>query len=422
MRELLIILEREFLQRVRSKSFIVSTLLTPVVFVVVALLPAVTGGGEPGPRRVAVLDETGRGIGAALVQALAPAAAGPRGVEMELRAPGDPGAETLRAEVELGSLDAFLRIPPDAVETGRAVMVSERALDPLTTRAVAEALTGALVAERLRALDVDPARLAAAMRPVELRHERIAGGEEAAADEAPFFFAFAVGFALYILMLTYGVQVLQSVQEEKTNRIAEILVSSVRSSRLMLGKVLGVGLAALLQVSIWGAAAALLASHGERLFGRLDLPTAGLASLLDPLDLRTGLLIGAFALLGFFLYASLFAGAGAAAGSTEDAQRFTFPIVLPLVVPMLFGERIVSDPAGTTAVVLSWVPLTMPLAMPMRIGLEGAGAGAIAGALAVLLLSVALAAVVAGRIYRIGILSTGKRPSLRELARWLRTP
>ena len=128
----------------------------------------------------------------------------------------------------------------------------------------------------------------------------------------------------------------------------------------------------------------------------------------------------AYLLLGFFLYASLFAAAGAAAASSEDAQRFTFPLIMPLIIPMMMMGVIVEAPPDTLAVVLGWIPLTMPLAMPMRIGAGGTSGLEVAASLVALAVSVVLLGVVAGKIYRIGILSTGKRPTLRELARWLR--
>jgi len=127
-----------------------------------------------------------------------------------------------------------------------------------------------------------------------------------------------------------------------------------------------------------------------------------------------------YLVLGFFLYATLFAAVGAAAASTEDAQRFTFPLILPLFVPMFLAEGIVAAPSGTTAVVLSWIPFTAPLVVPMRMGAGGTAPWEVGGTLLVLALSVVAVSWVAGKIYRVGILSTGTRPSLGDLLRWIR--
>jgi ABC-2 type transport system permease protein len=125
-------------------------------------------------------------------------------------------------------------------------------------------------------------------------------------------------------------------------------------------------------------------------------------------------------LLGFFLYATLFAAVGAAMSSSEDAQRFTLPLILPLVVPMMMAEQIVSAPTDGVAVVLSWIPFTAPLVMPMRIGAAGATTAEILGTTAFLALSVLVIGWIAGKIYRVGILSTGKRASVGDLIRWIR--
>src|SRR5690606_25177059 len=171
-------------------------------------------------------------------------------------------------------------------------------------------------------------RLAEIMTPVQLDASRLTSeGGTGESAETGMLFSIMVGFALYMLILLYGVQVLGSVQEEKTNRISEILVSSMKASHLMIGKVLGVGLAALLQIGIWVAVAFLLSGPMTSLMNGEGGVLAALFAPVSPWVL-VGLL--AYLLLGFFLYASLFAAAGAAAASTEDAQRFTFPLIMPL--------------------------------------------------------------------------------------------
>jgi ABC-2 type transport system permease protein len=137
---------------------------------------------------------------------------------------------------------------------------------------------------------------------------------------------------------------------------------------------------------------------------------------------NAGVLVSAllYLIFGFFLYATLFAAAGSAMASSEDAQRFTFPLIMPLVIPMIMADSIVSAPQDTVAVVLSWIPLTSPLVMPMRIGAGGASTVEIVGTIAELALSVVVLGWVAGKVYRVGILSTGKRPTFGEMLRWIR--
>ena len=422
MRELGIVLRREFLERVRTKSFILSTLLTPLFFLLIMLGPILSqqliGGDE---KEFAVLDQAGDGLGEEIATAISALDSGNDGYTANA-VPARAGAQDSLIQAVLGEeIDGLVVLPPDLLEGGavqyRALSVTDGGLQ----RRLGGAVTGVVQGRRLATAGIDQGRLAEIMRPIPLQAARLTSeGGTGESAESGILFSFMVGFALYMLILLYGVQVLQSVQEEKTNRIAEILVSSIKASHLMLGKVLGVGLAALLQVGIWLAVAAALSGPIASLMQRASMPPglfSGLLSRLDPWLVATVL---AYLLLGFFLYASLFAAAGAAAASSEDAQRFTFPLIMPLIIPMMMTGAIVAAPRDTLAVVLGWIPLTMPLAMPMRIGAGGTTPLEVAASLVVLFLSVLLLGAIAGKIYRIGILSTGKRPTMGELIRWLR--
>lgn len=425
MREFTIVLRREFFERVRTKSFILSTLLTPLFFLLILLGPVLSEeliGGDD--RYLAVMDESGMGLGSEVAAALS--ASGDSGsdqLHVSVIESGAPATQdSLIQSVLSERLDGMIRIPPDVVEGGPVQYRARSVTDGGLQRRISQAVTGAVQGRRLSTAGIDPGILASVMAPVEVQAARLtSAGEAGESAESSMLFSIMVGFALYMLILLYGVQVLQSVQEEKTNRISEILVSSMKASHLMFGKVAGVGLAALLQVAIWLLLALVLAPVIGMMMGDGGSPDGILSGLLSRLDPIVGATVLAYLLLGFFLYASLFAAAGAAAASSEDAQRFTFPLIMPLIIPMMMTGAIVSAPQDTLAVTLGWIPLTMPLAMPMRIGAGGTSTLEIAASLVVLALSVMVLGVLAGKIYRIGILSTGKRPTMREIVRWLRT-
>jgi ABC-2 type transport system permease protein len=285
---------------------------------------------------------------------------------------------------------------------------------------LANAVSSAVHFSRLRSAGVPEAEVALLFRPVDVTVEMLVEKPGTkAVGEGGLMLSLLVGFLLYFLILLYGAQVMHSVQEEKTSRIAEVLVSSVHPTDLMLGKVLGVGAAALTQVGIWTIFAGGAFGARDRL-AALGLPADSLA--LMSADVGPGMLLTSvlFLVLGFFLYATLFAAVGAAAASTEDAQRFTFPLILPLFIPMFLAEVIIGSPRGSTAVLLSWIPFTAPLVVPMRMGAGGASPVEASAALALLAGSVVVVGWIAGKVYRVGILSTGTRPSLRELVRWIR--
>lgn len=423
MRDMIIILQREFIERVRTKSFIISTLLTPLLLLLFGLGPALFNrmrtGGE---YNFAVVDQSGLDLGRGVAALLETGPDGDRDTRFLVSVvsrDAEPVRDSLNAMVTAGRLDAYLVIPADVVSGGEAQLRSEDAVTGSTRRRISAALSTAAQAQRLQSTGLAPDQLTRLLSPVAVETVRLTPKGEEEQSEAGLIFAVLVGFFLYMLILLFGPQVMQSVQEEKTNRIAEVLVSSVRASQLMLGKVFGVGLAALLQVSIWVALAAVVVTQRQRLLD-FGLPQDVLAPLLRGAD--PGVLVSAllYLVFGFFLYATLFAAAGAAMASSEDAQRFTFPLIMPLVIPMIMADSIVSAPRDTAAMVLSWIPLTAPLVMPMRIGAGGATTVEVVGTLAMMLVSVALIGWVAGRIYRVGILSTGKRPTWGEMARWIR--
>jgi ABC-2 type transport system permease protein len=423
MRELLIVLQREFVERVRTRSFIISTILTPLLLLLFGLGPSLVNrmrtGGE---YRLAVVDETPHRLGGRVQEILAPAGEADPDNRFRIELlPGPAGDQraTLDARVTGDELDGYLVLPAGLASGDPADLRSRDAVPGSTRRQIAAAVSTAVQAERMQSAGIAPQQLGAILQPVKVNTIRLTATGEKAQSDAGLIFAILVGFFLYILILLFGPQVMQSVQEEKQNRIAEVLVSSVRAPQLMLGKVLGVGLAALLQVGIWAALATLIMTFRNQLMS-FGLPEGLFTTLMS--GANAGVLVSAllYLIFGFFLYATLFAAAGSAMASSEDAQRFTFPLIMPLVIPMIMADSIVSAPQDTVAVVLSWIPLTSPLVMPMRIGAGGASTVEIVGTIAELALSVVALGWVAGKVYRVGILSTGKRPTFGEMIRWIR--
>jgi ABC-2 type transport system permease protein len=423
MRELLIVLRREFVERVRTRSFIISTILTPLLLLLFSLGPALMSRMRTGGEfRIALVDQTPAQLGGQIMGLLANPANGnenPKFVVTLLPDSERDQRAALDAQVLSDSLDGYLILPDDLVAGAPVALRSEDAVPSSTQRRVAGAISTVVQSNRLEAAGLAPQQLGAILQPVRVTSIRLTAAGEKAQSDAGMVLAILVGFFLYILILLFGPQVMQSVQEEKQNRIAEVLVSSVRAPQLMLGKVLGVGCAALLQVGIWAAFTVLLVTQRHRLvsFGMTQDFLAPIIRAAEPVVLVSALL---YMIFGFFLYATLFAAAGSAMASTEDAQRFTFPLIMPLVIPMIMAETIVSAPNDTVAVVMSWIPLTTPLVMPMRIGAGGASTLEIIGTIVELALSVGVVGWIAGKIYRVGILSTGKRPTFGEMIRWIR--
>lgn len=421
MRELLIILQREFWERVRSRSFIISTILTPLFFFGFTLGPVLLAQRDDGrDMRLIIIDESGDGMGAYVAERLREGnPAGGGGLQVSV-GPGPLASlsDSLASLVQSGRLDAYVYIPA-GMGAGRSTTIWSA--DPIRggdRSRIRSALSQAAQEARAGELGLEERDVQQLLSPVALEEVLLNGGGEESQSEIRLAAGFAGSFILYMLIVIYGVHVLRSVQEEKANRISEILVSSVSPGHLMLGKVLGVGSTALLQVAIWVAMVSGLTM--TPLLGLLGASGAERNQLLRAIPLDGVAVFLVFLVLGFFLFATLFAALGAAAETMEDAQRFTMPLTMPLLIPMLMSERIISGPEETISVVLSWIPFTAPLVMPMRVFAGGVHWVELVASVVWVLLSIAAIGWIAGRIYRAGILNTGKRHGWRDIGRWVR--
>jgi ABC-2 type transport system permease protein len=421
MRNVFIIVRREFLERVRTKSFVLGTLLFPVFLMVIVFLPGLlgTGGGE---RTLVLVDEGPAAVGAQVEAVLAAPSEDRRAIRYTVER-ADGTLEALRASlnqrVESKEVDGYLWIGPEVLSTSE---VHYRARDVTRVQVVQDiqgAVTAAVQAERLSGSGVTPQQVADIVRPVRVQSARITGGgEEGGNLMTTLLTSYVLGFLFIQLIAVYGQNAMRSVLEEKNNRIVEVIVSSVKATHLMAGKVLGLAAVALLQVGIWAGFGLLVSSQAGRISAAIGADAGPLRALQLAPGVWAALLV--FFVLGFVLYAALYAAAGSTVTSEQEAQQLTFPLMLPLFIPIVFIVRILTDPLGTTATVLSLIPLFAPVVMPMRVVATDVPLWEVGASIALLLLGTAATVWVAGKVYRVGILSTGKKPSLRELVRWLR--
>jgi ABC-2 type transport system permease protein len=421
-RDVLLIIRREFRERVASRSFVIGTILFPLLMTGLMLLPRVVGsrGTE---RTLALVNDGPAAVGDAFAAALtAPRVSVEENTYRVLREPGPSATvrDSLNARVEAKEIDGYVVLPADVLVRGTIVFRARNVGSFAVMRDLRSAGTRAVQSERLKTAGISPSSVAALISPVQVDEARItARGEERGGAMSTFLAAYVVAFLIYLMTTLYGVAVMRSVLEEKTNRIAEVLLSTIRASHLIAGKIIGVGSAAVAQVLIWVTILALIVSQSHRLGERFTLP-AGLVQALQ-VEPSTGVLLFLFFLLGFFLYASVFATVGASVTSEQEAQSVQFIALLPLITPLLFLESILNAPLGPTATTLGLLPFTAPIAMPMRMASTPVPGLEIAVSLALLLCGIAVVSWIAGKVYRVGILSTGKRPSAAELMRWVRS-
>jgi ABC-2 type transport system permease protein len=271
---------------------------------------------------------------------------------------------------------------------------------------------------RLERAHVDPALAAQLTKMrVELSTERITDRGRGGSGVVSAFLGFGVAFLLFVTIILYGQNVLRGVMEEKSTRVAEVVVSSVPPSQLLAGKVLGVGAVGLTQQVVWIAAGLALAKLRAPLLEWFGAEAQSFPLPTVPLAVGATLLL--FFVLGYVLYSSLFAAVGATVNNDQDAQMAATPVVLLLVASMIFVQPIMLNPTGRLASVMSWLPLSAPIIMPLRMIVVPISPLEVAGTLAGLAAACVGTVWLAARIYRVGLLMYGKRPTVRELARWV---
>jgi ABC-2 type transport system permease protein len=414
MKGLFPIIKREYLSRVRSKWFIFGTVLAPLFLVGMMIVPIILENRSQETRRnIALVDETGV-LGERVTPRLEEA-------RFTVR-PADPGTEsTLRSQVTAGELGGFIVLRDEALTHGKAEYHGEEGPGTITGLTIRGIVAQAALEARLADED-DLEGLAALFGGGELEVRLLeADGGGANEDDPEFIGGFIGAMLLYMVILLYAVAVMRATLEEKTSRVVEILISSVRPSELMLGKILGVGSVGLTQLAVWVLFGVLALTLGlpAVLASRPDfadpetiaqaLPSLGLSALF------VGLFLG-----GYFLYSAIYAAVGAMCSTEEEAQQAQFPVIFLLVVPIMFLMPVIENPNSAMAVGASLVPFFSPILMYARAATGAVPLWQILTALALLLAGVLAVAWLAGRIYRVGILMQGKRPTLPELWRWVR--
>jgi len=425
MAKLWTVIKREFLERVRTKWFIIVTIFGPVFFGVIMILPAylsVRGMKDVKVADIRIIDATGTGLGERVATRLD---GGPMGsattqvvvitpdrmAEAESLATKDVMAKTRRGYLVLDSL---------TISQQKASYAGRNASSLNEVQIIENALRSAILGQRLEREGLDPKRVEALTRvKVDMSAERITDKGRGGSGIGSAIFGFLIAFLLYMMIVLYGQNILRGVLEEKTTRVAEVIVSSVSTDVLLAGKVIGVGAVGLLQQAVWLLSAAGLYHFRAEIFVKLGMPAAPAIPLPQvPPMLIVALVL--FFILGYGLYAALFAAVGAMVSSQEDAQQAAQPVIMLLVFSIIFAQPVMLNPTSRLAEIVSWIPFSAPVIMPMRMSAISIPWYELAGSLAGVAVTCAISVWLSARIYRVGLLMYGKRPSLRELARWIR--
>jgi ABC-2 type transport system permease protein len=424
MRKVWLVVQREYLTRVKTKGFVISTIIVPVLGIGFALMMAYLVTRKPTqPFRLAVVDESGEMSGALAASIRSNLNATLPNGEPEFsvdQVPEEAGPlanveEGLRARVTDGQLNGYLVIPADLSK--RVELHMRNTANPQLIGELSGAVNQALVAARLEQRGVHIADMDDLLRTANLKVLKVTKSGESVDRGQTIGVSIAFVMLLYIVLLMYGIMTMRSVLEEKTTRTMESLISIVPPFPLLAGKILGVAAVALTQFVIWMATLALLFSYGA-LMSEMNPGGSPLSGVHIPVSLLIYALI--FFAGGYFLYSSLYAAIGAACSNEQDAQQLQWMATLPLVFSVAIFSIVLSDPASKASVVLSEIPFFTPILMTLRISVQTPPFWQIALSIGLLYVSVVGVVYVSARVYRVGVLMYGKRPNLPELLRWLR--
>jgi ABC-2 type transport system permease protein len=413
MRKVLAVARWEYLEKVKSKIFLIGLLLTPIIMVGMGVLPTMFVTQEDKQSRlVGVIDPDGRSLEAFANRMQTQYLLKNKEPNYIILPLPSGNGTNLAAAI----LDAKRRVLTDQIE-GYFIMPggendtlveysSKSGGDFVLPERIEQNLKVVIAEQRIAALGLNPDILKKATVKLNVRSVKLSssGEKEEAGFERIFLSAYMFLMMLFFLIVTSGQMLVRSVIEEKSNRIVEILVSSCSPTELMAGKVLGLSCLGLTQMGFW----ALIGVAASAKFGM---------HLIDP---SHAILLIVYFILGYLFYAAVFISAGSPLNTEQEAQQITSYLVLLLIMPIVLAFPAMKDPNATWIRVLTYIPFMTPTMMALRIPIQMPSPWEIALTIAVMLVSIYGAMIVAGRIFRIGILMTGKSPNLKEILRWIR--
>ena len=440
MNKLKLIIQHEYMTMVGKKSFIVMTLLIPFLIIIVGCIPVllayINSSADTSVTHIAVIDESGN-FGAAFKNS-----PNYRFVVMK----GDKAVNAHEFYKNAGEgIDAVMVIPANVLDGQQATIYSENTIDQGTISMLTQCLNDTLVSAKIASFNdpdleskIEQSQVNAQVKSIKWDEK---GDEQEQSAQIASILGMLLSFFIYTFVLSYGAMIMNSVVEEKTNRIVEVIVSSCRPMELMMGKIIGVGLVGLTQFLIWAvllgigylvlgivAGGAMVATNPEAITAGMNMPgnadmSSGLGDVMTALASINWLsLLGNFVLYfigGYLLYASLFAGFGSAVDQASDSSQFTLPIIIIMMVALYAGIACMENPSGPMAVWCSIIPFTSPVVMMIRLPFDVPWWQMLLSI--VLLYATAMGCVwLSARIYRTGILLYGKKRSFKEVLKWVK--
>jgi len=419
--KILTIIKHEYLIKVRSKSFLIATILAPIAILVVSVLPALITmlSMDSTSKKLAVLDESAY-FGSLLVKS-----------DTSRYYSTQESLLKLNKDIKNKSIDGYVFISKDFLKDGKAEIVTSGGGGIGYVSDIENRLNNFLKEERIKKFVTDP-ELAKIMEggvnlTTKKTTEKGTQNDFALVNVA---IGYVIGFIIYFMMAIYGGMVMRGCIEEKANRIVEIIASSAKPFEIMMGKVIGIGAVGLTQMLIWGVTGlVILIAVGPILMSQMggSLPInpnmSAQANLLQMISITPLDCLGFifFFLSGYFIYSTIYAAVGSMVDQEQDAQQFSLVVTIPLIIPILTIGTIIADPDSVIAVVLSMIPFFSPVLMPVRMTVTTVPFWQMAGTIVLCIGTFIVCTWFAGKIYKIGILKYGTKPSWKDLVRWFKT-
>jgi ABC-2 type transport system permease protein len=433
---ILVIGKREYLQRAKTKAFWITTLILPLFVAAVSIVPSLLLAKSKTSQKIVVVDETGK-VGSALVAKM-------NSQESEAPKKEARGFSRRQGEEQMASFDAETE-PPAADRTAQRAALDRRVMgkdldawvwigpeafadkpveyharsvsNVLTQAALRDDISAVVRQVRFREAGIDPARVDELGRSVRLDTQKVsATGSRAEGGLGAAALAMVLFFILYIAIIMWGQQVMQGVLEEKGSRVIEVVISCVTPFELMMGKLLGICLLGLTQLAIWLGTMLVVTTPGL-VAAMAVLPEGVKLPTLSPVMLINFVLLF---ILGFLAYATLYAGIGASFNNIQEAQQAAGIAMMFVIIPVMVMYPVINDPNSRMATVLSLIPMFTPLLMPLRIAIDMPPLWQLVLAYALTIGFVIGMVWICARIYRVGILMYGKKPTFAEIWKWTR--
>ncbi|MBD3413013.1 MAG: hypothetical protein GF421_01105 [Candidatus Aminicenantes bacterium] len=422
MSKILAVIKREYLQIVRTKAFVLGTVLGPVIigmFIFVPILISVMSVGDQ--ERIGVVDasqEIYQDLENRLDFKLKDGRQRYILEQYKMTADLDQLKARLSQMVLAGDISAYMVIPENIIEGGTVEFASEHVSDFEKISSINKVLNTVIIEKRLKNAGLDPGEVSGYMKQVQFKTQKVTKKGVEEDTGGTFIISYILVLILYMTLLFYGQLILRGVIEEKSSRVVEIVLSSLKPAQLMAGKIMGIAAVGLTQYLIWAVFGWALSSYSGSLVNSVFPQASGFKIPSIPPYVFVYFVV--FFILGYFLFATLYAAVGSTVNSEKEAQQLGTPLTMMLVIPILLMMFVMRSPDSTLSVVLSLFPFFSPILMLLRICILVPPFIQIFGSIALLIGTTVGMVWLAGKIYRVGLLMYGKRPSLPEIVKWIR--